>query len=133
MTMHFVQRSCSSLEDHISISSMMNHHFTPCLDLDLNVQKTRRYFWQWFHIQKNKWKLKYKREKRSCGRFWRAALTGHGQSSQSADFWKIAKMALFNPCIEFKTFLGPMTSFEVLWKCHQVILSKTCFRSRVCA
>ena len=28
MTMHFVQRSCSSLEDHISISSMMNHHFT---------------------------------------------------------------------------------------------------------
>jgi hypothetical protein len=27
-----------------------------------------------------------KREKRSCGRFWRAALTGHGQSKQLADF-----------------------------------------------
>ena len=24
-----------------------------CLDLDLNDQKTRRYFWQWFHIKKN--------------------------------------------------------------------------------
>ena len=23
-----------------------------CWDLDLNDQKTRRYFWQWFHIQK---------------------------------------------------------------------------------
>ena len=22
-----------------------------CLDLDMNEQKTRRYFWQWFHIQ----------------------------------------------------------------------------------
>ena len=39
-----------------------------------------------------------KEKKRSCGRFWRAALKGHGQSSQLADFWKIAKMAL---CIEF--------------------------------
>ena len=26
---------------------------------------------------------------------------------------KIAKMALFNPCMEFKIFLGQMTSFEV--------------------
>ena len=39
-------------------------------------QKTRRYFWQWFHILKNKWKLEYKREKKSCGQFCRAALTG---------------------------------------------------------
>ena len=36
----------------------------PWMDLDLNVQKTRRYFWWWFHIQENKWKLKYKREKK---------------------------------------------------------------------
>ena len=28
----------------------------------------------------------------------------HGQSSQSADFWKIAKMALFTPCMKFKFF-----------------------------
>ena len=27
---------------------------------------------------------------------------------------KIAKIALFNPCTEFKNFLGQMTSFEVL-------------------
>ena len=37
---------------------------------------------------------------------------GHGQSSQSADFWKIAKMALFTPCMKFKLFLGQMTLFE---------------------
>ena len=30
---------------------------THCLDLDLNDQKNRRYFWQWFHIWKNKWKI----------------------------------------------------------------------------
>ena len=47
-----------------------------------------------------------KEKKKSCGRFWRPALTGHGQSSQLADFWKIAKMALFNPCMEFE-FFGP--------------------------
>ena len=48
-----------------------------CLDLDLNDQKKRRYFWQWFHIQKNKSKSKYTREKkRSCRRFWRTVLTG---------------------------------------------------------
>jgi hypothetical protein len=42
-----------------------------------------------------------KEKKRSCGRFWRAALTGHGQASQ------IAKMALFNPCMEFEIYFGP--------------------------
>ena len=46
---------------------------------------------------------------------------------------KIAKMALFNPCMEFKFFLGQMTSFEVLRKCHFVILSKICLRLRPCA
>ena len=45
---------------------------------------------------------------------------------------KIAKMALFNPCMEFKNFLGQMTSFEVLRKCHFVILSKMCLRLRPC-
>ena len=26
--------------------------------------------------------------------------------------WKIAKMALFNPCMEFENFLGQMSSFD---------------------
>ena len=60
----------------------------------------------------------------------RAALTGHGQSSQLADFSKIAKMALFNPCMEFDFLGGQMTSFEVLLKCHSLTLSKKCFRLR---
>ena len=37
--------------------------------------------------------LNIKEKKKSCEPFWRAALTGPGQS---ADFWKMAKMALFN-------------------------------------
>ena len=51
---------------------------------------------------------------------------GHGQSSQLANFWKIAKMALFNPWI----FFSQVSSFEVLWRCHQVTLSKKCLRLR---
>ena len=47
--------------------------------------------------------------------FLRVALTGHGHPGP---VWKIAKMALFDACIEFEIFLGQMTSFEVLWKCH---------------
>ena len=41
---------------------------------------------------------------------------GHGQSSQSANFWKIAKMALCNPCIQLKFFghLDPDSS-SVFW------------------
>ena len=31
--------------------------------------KDRRYFWQWFHILKNEWKLKEKREKNPVSRF----------------------------------------------------------------
>ena len=58
--------------------------------------------------------LNNKREKKSCEPLWRAGLTGDGQSSQSADFWKFAKMALFNPCKKFEIFLGQMTSFEVV-------------------
>ena len=64
------------------------------------------------HIPKNKWKLIYNKKK-ILGRIWRAALTGHGQSSQSANFWKIAKMALFNACMRLKNFLGQMTLFDV--------------------
>ena len=30
-----------------------------------------RYFWQWFHIEKNKLKLKYKREKKISEPFWK--------------------------------------------------------------
>ena len=51
--------------------------------------------------------MKYKRDKKPV----RAALTGHGQSSQSDNFWKIAKMALFNPCMKFD-FFSQMTSFD---------------------
>ena len=59
----------------------------------------------------SKWKFKYKREKESCEPFWWAALTGHGQS---ADFWKIAKMVLFDPCMKFEIFVGQMTSYEMI-------------------
>ena len=40
---------------------------------------------------------------------------------------KTAKMALFDPCMEFD-FLGQMTSYEVLLKCHSLTLSKKCLR-----
>ena len=30
--------------------------------------------------------------------------------------WKIAKMALLNPCMKFKNFFGQKHSFEALWK-----------------
>jgi len=39
-------------------------------------------------------------------------------------------MALFDPCMEFEIFLGQMTSFEVLLKCHSLTLSKKCLRLR---
>ena len=48
-------------------------------------------------------------------------------------FWKIAKMALFYPCMKIKIFLGQMTLFEVLRKCHLVTLSKICLPLRPCA
>ena len=34
-------------------------------------------------------------------------------------------MALFDPCMEFEIFLGQMTLFEVLLKCHSLSSSKT--------
>ena len=37
-------------------------------------------------------------------------------------------MALFDLCMEFEIFLGQMTSFEVLLKCHSLTLSKKCLR-----
>ena len=37
---------------------------------------------------------------------------------------KIAKIALFNPCMKFDFLGGQMPSFEVPWKLHSVILSK---------
>ena len=43
--------------------------------------------------------------------FLMAALTVHGHPGPVR---KIAKMALFDPCMEFENFLGQMTSFEVL-------------------
>ena len=62
---------------------------------------------------------------KSCEGFLRAALTVHGHPSP---VWKIAKMALFDPCMEFENFWGQMTSFEVLLKCHSLTLSKKCLR-----
>ena len=59
--------------------------------------------------------------------FLRAAITVHGHQGP---VWKIAKMALFNPCMEFEKILGQMTSFEVLLKCHSLTLSKKCLRLR---
>ena len=65
----------------------------------------------------------------SCEGFLRACLTRHGHLSQ---FWKIAKITLFYPC-EIWLFLDQMTSFEVLWKCQFVILSKKYLRLCPCA
>ena len=48
-------------------------------------------------------------------------------------FWKIAKMALFYPCMKIKNVLGQMPLFEVLRKCHLVTLSKICLQLRPCA
>ena len=56
--------------------------------------------------------------------FLRAALTGHGP------LWKIAKIALFNPCMEFEIFFAQMSSFDALWKCHLVIFSQKCPKLR---
>ena len=66
----------------------------------------------------------------SCEGFLMADPTGH---SPPSPFWKIAKMALFYPWMNFEIFVGQITSFEVLWKCHFVILSKMCLRLRPCA
>ena len=90
-----------------------------CLDLYLNHQKTIRYFWQQFHILEKIWKLKYeyKREKNFIELFLRAAL-----SSQSAKFWKIAKMILFNPCMKFEILGGKMTLFEVVKNFQKALL-----------
>ena len=44
----------------------------------------------------------------------------------------MAKMALFNPCMKFEILGGQMPSFEVLWKCHSVILSKICLTVYIC-
>ena len=63
----------------------------------------------------------------SCEGLLMAALTGHGHPGP---FQKIAKMALFNFCMKFEKFLGQTPLFEVLWKCHSVILSKICLRLR---
>ena len=67
---------------------------------------------------------------RSTEGFLRAALTGHGHPGP---LWKIAKMAFFNPCMEFQIFLGQMSSFDALRKCHLVIFSQKCPKLRPCA
>ena len=86
----------------------IQQYVTHCLDRDLNDPKTRHYFWQWLHQTETETEKRKEREKKiPSWQFWRAALTWHGQSSQFADFCKIAKMVLFNPCTEFEFFLGP--------------------------
>ena len=44
--------------------------------------------------------------------------------------WKIAKMALLNPCMKFKKFFGQKHSFEALWKWQQEKIFTTCPRVR---
>ena len=39
--------------------------------------------------------------------------------------WKIAKMALLNPCMEFKIYFGQTTSFQALWRWHLQKISLT--------
>ena len=102
-----------------------------CLDLDLNHQKTRKALLLTMILySKNKFKNREKRKK-NREQFLRAALTGHGQSSQSANFWKIAKMTLFNPCMKFEFFwtkwlhLNWQTLFiKCLWLCPSAYSSK---------
>ena len=60
------------------------------------------------------------RKRKFYGWKWRAALTGHGQSSQSANFWKIAKMALFNPCMKLEIFGAKWLHL----KCLRIVLSE---------
>jgi hypothetical protein len=64
--------------------------------------------------------MNIKEEKKSCEPFWRVALTGHGQSSQSADFWKIAQMTLFNPWMKFEIFRGP----NYFSKCETIVRTR---------
>ena len=61
--------------------------------------------------------------------YLRAGLSGQGHLGP-CPFLQITKMALLVPCMEFKFFLGQMTSFEVLSKCHSLTLSKKCLRLR---
>ena len=42
--------------------------------------------------------------------------------------WKIAKMALLNPCMKFKFFFGQKYSFEALWKWREENFFVTCPR-----
>jgi hypothetical protein len=58
---------------------------------------------------------------KSCEGYLRAALTVYGHPGP---VWKIAKMALFDPCMVFEIFLGQMTSFE----CHSLTLSQKCLK-----
>ena len=67
---------------------------------------------------------------RSTEGFLRAALAGH---DPPGPLWKIAKMALFNPCMEFENFLSQMSSFDALWKCRLGFFSQKCPKLRPCA
>ena len=56
-------------------------------------------------------------QKKSFGQkfFW---IPCAGSKVQFCQNWKIAKMALFSPCMKFKTFFGQKTFFEALWRWH---------------
>ena len=53
---------------------------------------------------------------------------GTNRARPSRPILKIAKMALFNPCMKFEIFWGQMNLFGVLSKCHFETLSKICLR-----
>ena len=83
--MYTSQKSSNKMKtwsDWLEISVGITH----CLDLDLNDQKTEALLLTMVSYLKKR--IKHKREKKTYELFWRAALTGHGQSSQLADFWK---------------------------------------------
>ena len=130
--------SILGVESHLPFHACLFHGckngpISQCLDLDLNGKRPGiasdgnfssflidRSWYNHFPV------IFYERK-------WRAALTGQANPANQPISDKIAKMALFNPCMEFKKFLGQMTSFEVLRKCHFMILSKMCLRLRPCA
>ena len=55
-----------------------NEDNSHCLYVILNTKETNNFYWQWFHILKNRWKLNYKKKKNAMSPFrvswWLATL-----------------------------------------------------------
>ena len=109
------QQKCYSWTDSSAGAGLAQNLFSKKQTCTNMIKNTA---WIWIWITKDealptsdngfifkKKNINIKEKKKSASRFW-----GHGQSSQSANFWKIAKIVLFNPCMKFDTFFDQMTS-----------------------